>query len=266
MNKAAIILAAGKGTRMNSDLPKVAHKVAGRPLVEWVVRAATGAGIDRIVLIVGYGKEIVKDLFEGSGYPIQYAEQKEQLGTGHAAQMAETTLAGFDGDVFVLVGDGPLLRPGVLEAIHKRHVESGAAATLATAVLEDPSGYGRVVRDAEGRFRGIVEQKDATPEQLEIKEINPSLYCFRAEALWDALRRLEPSPVTNEFYITDVPSMLMEQGDLVEVVPVAGPEEAMSVNTPEQLREVELVLERRGEDEPDAAEASARGASETKEA
>jgi bifunctional N-acetylglucosamine-1-phosphate-uridyltransferase/glucosamine-1-phosphate-acetyltransferase GlmU-like protein len=121
------------------------------------------------------------------------------------------------------------------------------------------------VRDGEGRFKGIVEQKDATPEQLEIKEINPSLYCFRAEALWDALRRLDPSSVTGEYYITDVPAMLMEQGDLVEVVPAAGPEEAMSVNTPEQLRQVERVLEARSQDESDVAEASVRGASETKE-
>jgi bifunctional UDP-N-acetylglucosamine pyrophosphorylase/glucosamine-1-phosphate N-acetyltransferase len=258
MNKAAIILAAGKGARMNSDLPKVAHRAAGKPLVEWVVRAVSGADIDRIVLVIGHGKDTVKGLFEGSGYPIQYAEQNEQLGTAHAAQMAETTLAGFDGDVFVLVGDGPLIRPEVLKAIHERHVESGAAATLATAVLDDPTGYGRVVRDADGKFKGIVEQKDATPEQLEIREINPSLYCFRAEALWDALRRIDPSPVTGEYYITDVPALLMAQGDLVEVIPAAGPEEAMSVNTPEQLREVEAVLKTRGERDP-APEGAARG-------
>ena len=245
MKKAAIILAAGKGSRMKSDLPKVAHRAAGKPLVEWVVRAAAAAGVDRVVLIVGHGQEVVRRIFEGSGYPIEYAVQTEQLGTGHAAMMAETTLAGFDGDVFVLVGDGPLLRPGVLEEVHRRHVETGAAATLATAVLDDPSGYGRVVRDADGRFTGIIEQKDAAPEQLAITEINPSIYCFRAEALWSALHRLAPSPVTGEFYITDLPALLLRDGDLVEVLSVADAEDAMSVNTPEQLAQVSFVLEAR---------------------
>ena len=245
MNQAAIILAAGKGTRMKSELPKVAHHAAGAPMVEWVVRAATGAGATRVVLIVGYQQEVVRDLFEGSGHPIQYAVQDEQLGTGHAALMAETTLAGFDGDVFVLVGDGPLLRSEVLEKVHRAHVESGASATLATAILEDPTGYGRILREADGRFTGIVEQKDATPEQLRVREINPSIYCFRAEALWDALHAIEPSPVTGEYYITDVPALLIEQGDLVQVTPVASAEDALSVNTPEQLAEVDAALRAR---------------------
>ncbi len=245
MNNAAIILAAGKGTRMKSDLPKVAHHAAGAPMVEWVVRAAVGAGVSRVVLIVGYHQDVIRELFEGSVYPIEYAEQTEQLGTGHAAQMAETTLAGLDGDVFVLVGDGPLLSADVLRKVHERHVESGAAATLATAILPDPTGYGRVIRDENGKFTGIIEQKDATPEQLRVNEINPSIYCFRAHALWDALSRIEPSPVTGEYYITDVPALLMKDGDLVEVVPVATAEDAMSVNTPEQLAEVDATLRAR---------------------
>lgn len=245
MNQAAIILAAGKGTRMNSDLPKVAHHAAGAPMVEWVVRAAVEAGVSRVVLVVGHQQEVVRDLFDGSVYPIEYAVQSEQKGTGHAAQMAETPLAGFDGDVFVLVGDGPLLRGEVLKKVHERHVESGAAATLATAVIGDPTGYGRIVRDDDGAFAGIVEQKDATPEQLRITEVNPSVYCFRAAALWDALGRLEPSAATGELYITDIPALLMKDGDLVEVVQVANAHDALSVNTPEQLAEVDSILRAR---------------------
>ena len=245
MNQAAIILAAGQGSRMKSDLPKVAHHAAGAPMVEWVVRAASDAGVSRIVLVVGHQQEVVRDLFEGSVHPIEYAVQSEQKGTGHAAQMAETCLAGFDGDVFVLVGDGPLLRSEVLRKVHERHVESGAAATLATANIPDPTGYGRIVRDEGGRFVGIVEQKDATPEQLRITEVNPSIYCFRAAALWDALSRVEPSSATGEYYITDVPAMLMKDGDLVEVVAVADAHDALSVNTPEQLAEVDAILRTR---------------------
>lgn len=230
---------------MKSDLPKVAHHAAGAPMVEWVVRAAVDAGVSRVVLVVGHQQEVIRDLFDGSVYPIEYVVQDEQLGTGHATQMAETALAGFDGDVFVLVGDGPLLRSEVLEKVHERHVESGAAATLATAVIPDPTGYGRVVREADGAFVGIVEQKDATAEQLRINEVNPSIYCFRAQALWDALARVEASPATGEFYITDVPTLLMSEGDLVEVVAVADAHDAMSVNTPEQLAEVDAMLRAR---------------------
>jgi len=245
MNQAAIILAAGQGSRMKSDLPKVAHQAAGSPMVEWVVRAAVEAGVSRVVLVVGHQQEVVRDLFDGAVYPIEYAVQTEQNGTGHAAQMAETALAGFDGDVFVLVGDGPLLRGEVLKKVHERHVESGAAATIATAVIPDPTGYGRVIRDEDGGFVGIVEQKDATPDQLRVNEVNPSIYCFRAAALWDALGRVEASPTTGEFYITDVPALLMRDGDLVEVVAVADAHDALSVNTPEQLAEVDAILRTR---------------------
>jgi bifunctional UDP-N-acetylglucosamine pyrophosphorylase/glucosamine-1-phosphate N-acetyltransferase len=244
---AAIILAAGKGTRMNSDLPKVAHEAAGSPLVLWVARACRDAGCSRIVVVVGHQQEVVRAIFERAAgefedVEILFAVQDQQHGTGHAAQCALPALGAFEGDVFVLVGDGPLIRAQTLSDLHRRHVEKGASATMATAELDDPMGYGRIVRDANGRFISVVEHKEATPEQRAIREINPSIYCFRAPALADALSRVKRSEASGEYYITDVPSLLLAQGEVVEVVRAATPEDAMSVNTPAQLAEVDSAL------------------------
>jgi UDP-N-acetylglucosamine diphosphorylase/glucosamine-1-phosphate N-acetyltransferase len=247
---AAIILAAGQGTRMKSDLPKVAHRAADAPMVQWVARACAQAGCRKIVIVVGYQQEVVRAIFEEhdaqlSQCEILFAEQLEQQGTGHAAQCAQPLLENFTGDVFVLVGDGPLLRSKTLIALHEHHQETDASCSLATATIEDPAGYGRIVRDGEGQFVKIVEHKEATPEQLEINEINPSIYCFKAAALFASLPRLDRSKTTGEFYITDVPANLMAQGQRVEVIAVADAEDALSVNTPEQLAVVDEALRAR---------------------
>jgi UDP-N-acetylglucosamine diphosphorylase/glucosamine-1-phosphate N-acetyltransferase len=247
---AAIILAAGKGTRMQSDLPKVAHEAAGAPLALWVARACAGAGCGRIILVVGHRQEVVRGIFERAAdefedVRIDFVEQAEQLGTGHAAQCAQPVLEGFDGDVFVLVGDGPLVRPETLAALHERHRAAGADATLATARIDEPAGYGRIVRDGEGAFVGIVEEKDATDAQRAITEINPSIYCFRAPALFGALGRVRRSGSSGEYYLTDVPAILKEGGRVVEVVEAASGEDALSVNTPEQLARVDAALRER---------------------
>jgi len=247
---AAIILAAGKGTRMRSDLPKVANEAGGAPLALWVARACALAGCSRIVIVVGHRQEVVRQIFERAAgefedVRIEFAVQERQHGTGHAAQCAEPLLTGFEGDVFVLVGDGPLVRPQTLLALLRRHREAGADATLATARLADPAGYGRIVRGGDGEFRAIVEEKDADERQLHIDEINPSIYCFRAPALFDALRRVTRSGASGEYYITDVPALLKASSGVVEVVEAASPEDALSVNTPEQLAQVDEVLRHR---------------------
>ncbi|HBS29215.1 MAG TPA: UDP-N-acetylglucosamine diphosphorylase, partial [Phycisphaerales bacterium] len=236
-------------TRMKSDLPKVAHPCAGRAIVEWVVDACAAAGCGRVIVVVGYQQEVVRGILSHrrAGWPpIEFAVQTEQLGTGHAVACARGLLeqeAKTPGHtVFVLAGDGPLIRAETLAALRRRHEQSGASATLATSVIDDPSGYGRIVRDARGRFTGIVEQKGATPEQLAIREVNPSYYCFDARALFSTLARVERNPVSGEYYITDVPSLLMAEGARVEVVGAVPPEDVLSINTPEQLAEVERVL------------------------
>jgi bifunctional UDP-N-acetylglucosamine pyrophosphorylase/glucosamine-1-phosphate N-acetyltransferase len=243
---AAIIMAAGKGTRMKSDLPKVVHAIGGRPMVCAVVDACVAAGCGRIVVIVGYQQEKVREAL--AAYPrVEYAVQEEQLGTGHAVACAAPLFEGArrTGDAFVLCGDGPLIRPGTLTQLLSTHRASRAAATLATAELADPTGYGRIVRDAAGRFAAIVEQKNATPEQRAIREVNPSYYCFGVAALFGALTRVERNALTGEYYLTDVPGLLLRDGGRVEVLRAVPPEDVLSINTPEDLATVDAIYRSR---------------------
>ena len=237
----AIILAAGKGTRMNSDLPKVCHPIGGRPMVCAVVDACLKAGCDRVVVVVGYKQELVREALDGYDR-VAYAVQDEQLGTGHAVRCAKGAFAGAEGDVFVLCGDGPLIRPDTLRRILDVHRSAGASCTLATSVIDDPDGYGRIVRDEQGRFRAIVEQKNATDEQLGIREVNPSYYIFDTVKLFEAIEKVERNPLTGEYYVTDVPVLLAEAGDTVEVIDAVPPEDVLSINTLEHLAEVDRLF------------------------
>lgn len=244
----AIILAAGKGTRMRSDLPKVAHVVNDRPMVNWVVGACAHAGCSKVVVVVGYQRDVVKSCLAGVSYPgvtIEYALQQEQLGTGHAVRSAEGCFKDLAGDTFVLAGDGPLIRAETLKTLLERHRSTGASAALATSVIADPSGYGRIVRDASGRFSTIVEEKHCTPAQKAVREVNPSYYCFRTAELFECLRDVKRNEGSGEYYITDVPSLMLERGRRVEVIDAVPAEDVLSINTPEQLAEVDAVLRAR---------------------
>jgi bifunctional UDP-N-acetylglucosamine pyrophosphorylase / glucosamine-1-phosphate N-acetyltransferase len=243
----AIILAAGQGTRMKSDLPKVVHAVGGRAMVCTVVDACREAGCARIIVVVGYKQELVRAAL--TGYDVGFAVQSEQLGTGHAVRCCEAVL-GADRqdpqlDTFVLCGDGPLIRAETLGTMLAHHRAAGAVATLATSLLDDPSGYGRIVRDARGRFLAIVEQKNASSDQLKIREINPSYYCFRTKDLFDALEEVQRNPLSGEYYVTDVPSILMAKGARVEVLTAVPPEDVLSINTPEDLEKVDSIYRAR---------------------
>ena len=203
---AAIVLAAGKGTRMKSDLPKVLHRVCGLPMVEHVVRALRGAGVERVVVVVGHGGEAVLATL---GDAVEYAWQREQLGTGHAVRCAVAALEGFQGPVVVASGDTPLVDVATMAALLAAH--GGNALTVASAVLEDPTGYGRIVRDGEKLCR-IVEQKDATPEQRAIREVNSGLYAFDAAVLFRLLPRLRNGNSQREYYLTDLVAMAAADG------------------------------------------------------
>lgn len=240
----AIILAAGKGTRMASDLPKVVHPVADAPMVAWVARACREAGCARIILVVGHRQELVREIFRDDA-SIEFAVQDEQLGTGHAVQCAEDALTGFVGDVIVLAGDGPLVRPESLRALVEHHRGANAAATLATAVIDGPKGYGRILRDSNGAFTGVVEEKEATDAQRAIHEINPSVYCFRSGDLFRALGKVKRSETSGEYYLTDVPALLSDEGERIDAVNSLQPDEALSINTPEQLQDVDRILRSR---------------------
>lgn len=241
---AAVILAAGKGTRMQSDLPKVLHPVAERPMLHWVVEAARAVGAAPIVLVVGHRADLVREVFAGQP-DIIFVEQPEQLGTGHAVEVCREALADQSGDAFVLAGDGPLIRTATLEALIARHRDAKAAATLATAIIDDPTGYGRIVRDDQGCFLSIVEQKNATDEQLAIQEVYPSYACMNIQTMFDTLKALPCDSVSGEYYLTELPAMMRSDGHSVEVLPEVPAEDILSINTPDQLTEVDLVLRKR---------------------
>lgn len=241
----AVILAAGKGTRMNSDLPKVVHEVGDRPMVCWVVDAVREAGASRIVLVVGHGADSVRAAFADDDADIEYVVQEEQLGTGHATDCARPVLGDFAGDVLVLAGDGPLIRVSTINAMRERQIESGAAGTLASSIIDDPTGYGRITRHDDGSFRAIVEHKNCTDEQRAICEVYPSYACFDGPLLFEALANLAPNELTGEYYVTDVPELLMNEGHRVEVVAAVPPEDVLSINTLEQLADVDAILKAR---------------------
>ena len=229
---------------MKSDLPKVVHPVGGKPMVCAVVDACRAAGCRRIVVVVGYKQELVREALSGHDN-IEFAVQDEQLGTGHAVMMAAPLFQGAVGEVFVLAGDGPLIREKTLRSVLDTHRAAGASCTLATSVIDDPAGYGRITRDAKGRFLAIVEHKNCTPEQLKIREVNPSYYCFDAGELFESLKRVGRNPVSNEYYITDVPELLLKAGRRVEVLPAVPPEDVLSINTLEDLAKVDAIFRSR---------------------
>jgi bifunctional N-acetylglucosamine-1-phosphate-uridyltransferase/glucosamine-1-phosphate-acetyltransferase GlmU-like protein len=208
-----------------------------------VVDACREAGCGRVVVVVGYEQQVVRDAL--ADLDVEFAVQEEQHGTGHAVQCAEATL-GVDArrpgqEIFVLCGDGPLIRAETLARVLETHRGAKASATLATSVIEDPTGYGRIVRDAAGGFEAIVEHQNATEEQLAIREVNPSYYCFDGSALFSALDRVERNPVSGEYYVTDVPSILLAEGRVVEVVAAVPPEDVLSINTLEDLAAVDEI-------------------------
>lgn len=246
----AIILAAGKGTRMQSDLPKVCHEVGGRPMVCAVVDACLEAGCQRVVVVVGYKQELVREALASYGDSVEFAIQHEQLGTGHAVVSAVDAFPYEDRaetDVFVLCGDGPLIRSSTLDTMLELHRTKNAAATLATSVIDDPSGYGRIVRDADGRFERIVEQKNASEDELKINEVNPSYYCMNALAMFEALKQVNRNELTGEYYITDVFELMLKRNLPVEVIDAVPAEDILSINTLEHLAQVDAIYrERRG--------------------
>jgi bifunctional UDP-N-acetylglucosamine pyrophosphorylase/glucosamine-1-phosphate N-acetyltransferase len=252
----AVVLAAGQGTRMRSSRPKPLHMLCGRPLVRYVLDAVAGSETEteRAVVVVGYGAEmVIKTLQEDPGpVPLEFVEQRVQRGTGDAVAVGLTGLPdddlgldADDGDVVVLPGDTPLVRPETIAALVREHRLSGAACTLLTARLDDPTGYGRVVRDKEGRVRRIVEHRDADATERAIDEVNTSIYVFRRGLLAPALRRLRPENSQGELYVTDVVEVLAQAGHPVVSLVADDPVETHGVNDRAQLAAAEAELRRR---------------------
>lgn len=241
-NRYAVILAAGQGTRMKSKLYKVLHPVCGKPMVQHVIDQVQSLNINEIVTIVGHGAEKVKaQLGEAS----QYALQEAQLGTAHAVMQAKEMLAGKDGITLVVCGDTPLVKAETMEALFRYHAETGAKATILTARAEDPTGYGRIIRNEGGHVEKIVEHKDASEAERAINEINTGTYCFDNKALFEALQNVSNENVQGEYYLPDVIEILKSQGEIVSAYVTENFEETMGVNDRVALAEAERIMRKR---------------------
>lgn len=238
-----LILAAGKGTRMKSDLAKVLHPINGRPMVHYVIDLAGNIGSKRIILVIGHQKEKVREACRD--LPVEFVVQEEQLGTGHAVRMAEDLLKNEPGDILVLSGDVPMLTEETLTDLVDSHRRNEAIASLLTAELDDPTGYGRVIRNDQGHVAKIVEHKDAGEEERKIQEINVGIYLFKPQPLFETLREIRSDNVQGEFYLPDVVKIYVDRGEKVVAETTDDFDETRGINTVEQLRQAETILRKR---------------------
>ena len=241
-NRYAVILAAGQGTRMKSKLYKVLHPVCGKPMVQHVVDHVKKLNIQEMVTVIGHGAEMVKAQL---GEESHYALQSEQLGTAHAVMQAQQILEGKEGVTIVVCGDTPLIKAETMESLFKHHEELSAKATILTARIDDPTGYGRIIRNENGFVEKIVEHKDATEAEREINEINTGTYCFDNTALFEALKMVSNDNVQGEFYLPDVVEILKNQGEVVTAFQTNDLEETLGVNDRVALAEAERIMRSR---------------------
>jgi UDP-N-acetylglucosamine diphosphorylase/glucosamine-1-phosphate N-acetyltransferase len=229
-----LILAAGKGTRMGSNLAKVLHRIQGRPLLEYVVEVAVAAGSEKTVVIVGHQADLVRETF--AGRELFFVDQLEQLGTGHAVLQAREAFAGYNGDVLILCGDVPLLPLATVQRLLDEHVQSGAVVSVLTALLDNPRGYGRIVKDNAGTLLKIVEERDATDVERTIREINSGIYLASAPFLFDAVSRITNKNNQKEYYLTDIVEIANGEGLPVHACLAEDAPSVMGINTLEELK------------------------------
>lgn len=237
----AVILAAGKGTRMKSDLPKVVHTVNGKPMVEYAIDAAKGAGADKVCLVVGYKSEVVKEMVTSN---VEYVLQEEQLGTGHAVKCAKDFI-GEQGEILVLFGDTPLITGKTLGKLVEFHRTQQNKVTVLSAKVEEPTGYGRIIRSKDNSFLKSVEHKDASEEELLSKEVNSGMYVFDAKELSIALDALTTNNAQGEYYLPDTLTIIKNKGFKVDAYVLEDAKEMTGVNDQEQLKEVERMIRER---------------------
>ena len=234
---AVAILAAGKGTRMESDLPKVLHKVGGKPMLSHIIQRAVELGAEKIVSIIGYQHELVKETIGNK--PTQFAIQLEQLGTGHAVLQCASQLSEFDGAVLVLSGDVPLISFSTLQNLLETHNTSATKATLLSAIVEDATGYGRVIRNPQGTLDRIVEHKDANEDELNVNEMNAGIYVFDCKTLFELLPQVGNNNSQGEYYLPNVLSLILNQGGKVAIEKTNNITEIQGVNTVQQLKDLD---------------------------
>jgi len=246
---ASIILAAGQGTRMKSSFPKALHPMAGRPLLSYSLELAKSLGVERKIVVVGREADRIKKAFCSYDNEIIYAYQEKQLGTAHAVQQAESYLLDFTGIILVLYTDVPLLRVSTIKKLINCHRKYKSVCTLLTANIEQPEGYGRIIRNKEAEIKGIVEQRDLTEGQEQIKEINVGIYCFNARELFEALKMVDKDNVQGEYYLTDAVKILLEKGCTVKNLAVQDEKEIIGINTRMDLSNVSSIFYHRNADE-----------------
>ncbi len=238
MDTIAIILAAGQGTRMKSQTPKVLHKLMGKPLVRFSVEMAFEVTGNKPIVVIGHGAEL---LMKELGNETKFVSQEQQLGTGHAVLQTEQSLAGFNGQIVVISADMPLLRKETILGLIRNQKENPRSLTLLTVTGEESRGFGRILRDSERNVTGIIEEAQATKEQLAIKEYNVGAYCMDSQWMWDALKKIQKSP-KGEYYLTDIVQIAADAGMMILVNEVASPSEALGINTRQHLAEAETAL------------------------
>lgn len=246
MSKCALILAGGEGKRMKSLKPKTLCEVLDKPMLQWVIDALKVAGIDNICVIKGFAKEYIDEYLETLPYEVQTAYQAERLGTGHAVMMAKDFLKENKGSVVILGGDAPFMDADTIAKAYDEHVKTEAFATVISAVIDDPHGYGRITREADGSLKAIVEQKDADEETLKVKEINSGGYWFDTEGLLSVLDRITANNNAKEYYLPDALKLLLSDGKRVSVYVASNPDTVLGANDPEQLKGLEEIAKAKG--------------------
>ena len=226
---------------MKSHLPKVLHPLANRPLLVHVIDLAKGLNPEKIIVVIGHGAEKVK---QWSVEKIEFVEQKEQLGTGHAVRQTEEALKNYNGNLLILSGDVPLLRIDTVRKLIRIHINSGAVVTILTANVDNTTGYGRIIRDSEGRAINIIEEKDASPGIKKITEINSGIYCFKKDFLFNSLKKIDTNNLQQEYYLTDVVGLAFKSSLKIETLIAEDPDEIMGINTQEELKKAEEIYVR----------------------
>ena len=245
-NKCAVILAGGEGKRMKSDIPKPMNKVLDKPMLRWVIDAVKAAGVDRICVVTGYKTEITEAYLGELPFEVSHVLQSERLGTGHAVMMAKDFLKQNGGDVVILCGDAPFMDTATIADAYRAHDESGASATVISAMLDDPTGYGRIVRNPDGTLKSIVEQKEADEETLAIREVNSGGYWFDTEDLLSVLDDIKANNSAKEYYLPDALTLLLQNGRRVGAFTAASADTVLGANDPEQLAELNEIARAKG--------------------